>query len=216
MQDMRSISKSAFYILSMFFILYEAHLERVQDMLVYMHLIVREARKFSKGVGWLTYDSVFQQNNQGLDACWDKLDPSLHTTYIGGQGIPAATPCRHCRGVDHSSAGCALSPLTPVTKYGNQTKFEKAADECKPRQPSTRPAGRFICRSWNAGKCRFPGTCYYRHVCSTCNEQHMARECPLLQPQRVEGPALRQRLPPGTQAATNRTYNLIYPFIASS
>ena len=165
----------------------EAHPEKVRDMLAYMHLIVREAQKFSEGVGWLTYDSVFRQNNQGLEARWDKLDPSLHTAYIGGQGTSAAPPCRHCRGVDHSSAGCALSPLTPVTKYGNQTKSEQAVSERKPRQPNIRPAGGFICRSWNAGKCRFSGTCYYRHVCSTCNEQHMAGDCPHLQSQRVEG-----------------------------
>jgi len=62
---------------------------------------VREAQKYKDGVGWMTYDSVFRQNNQGVDARWDKLDSSLRTAYIGGQGVMVTTPCRHCRGVDH-------------------------------------------------------------------------------------------------------------------
>ena len=56
-----------------------AHPERVCDMLAYMRLIVREAQKHEGSLGWLTYDSVFRQNNQGAEARWDKLDPSLYT-----------------------------------------------------------------------------------------------------------------------------------------
>ena len=155
----------------------QAHPARVCDMLAYMRLIIREAQKYKEGVGWMTYDSVFRQNHQGMDARWDKLDPSLHTTYIGGQGVPTAPPCRHCRGVDHSSSSCALSPLTPPVQSGNPPQFESPASERRARQSNLRQAGIFICRSWNSGKCRFPGTCYYRHMCATCDKNHMAKDC---------------------------------------
>lgn len=46
----------------------QAHQVRVRDMMAYMRLIVREAQKFSEGVEWLTYDSVFRQSHQGLEA----------------------------------------------------------------------------------------------------------------------------------------------------
>ena len=31
--------------------------------------------------------------------------------------------------------------------------------------------------SWNAGTCRFPTSCRYRHVCSNCGEQHPWTAC---------------------------------------
>ena len=146
-------------------------------MLAYMRLVVREAQKYGTGVGWLTYDSVYRQNNQGADCRWDTLDASLHTAYIGGQGIPTVPPCRHCWGVDHSSGECALSPVVPAVRPGAPMRVELALGERKGRQPNPKQTGGFICRSWNWGKCRYPGTCYYRHVCSTCGEQHMVKDC---------------------------------------
>ena len=62
--------------------------------------------------------------------------------------------------------------LTPVI---NLAKFEQAVGEHRQCQPNAKPAGGFICRSWNGGKCHFPRTCYYQHVCSTCRWQKIAR-----------------------------------------
>ena len=95
------------------------HQARVGDMLVYMRLILREVQKYREGMGWLTYDSLFQQNNQGLTTRWDTLDPSLHTAYITCKGVPATPLCRHCRGVDYTAAYCALSHLIPPVRLGN-------------------------------------------------------------------------------------------------
>ena len=64
----------------------EVHPERVGDMLAYLRLIVREAGKFW-GNGWLTYDSVFRRNQEGLSAPWNVLDASLHQVYIANQGV---------------------------------------------------------------------------------------------------------------------------------
>ena len=46
-------------------------------MLAYMHLVMHEAHKHG-GHEWLTYDSVFWRNNQGVSTTWDITDP-LHT-----------------------------------------------------------------------------------------------------------------------------------------
>ena len=35
-----------------------------------------------------------------------------------------------------------------------------------------------ICTSWNKGRCAFPGSCRFRHVCATCRSKgHRAKEC---------------------------------------
>ena len=35
-----------------------------------------------------------------------------------------------------------------------------------------------VCISWNKGACVFPGECFYRHVCATCQSPaHKARDC---------------------------------------
>ena len=131
----------------------------------------------------MTYYSVFWQNNQGLDACWDKLNSSLHTTYIGGPGVMVTTPCRHCRGVDHSSINFALSPLTPPIRSGALQQSEPALSDCRACQSNQKQVDSFICRSWNWDKCCFPGNCYYKHLCAICGENHMAKECPRQAPE---------------------------------
>ena len=128
----------------------QAHPARVCDMLAYMRLILREAQKYKEGMGWLTYDSVFRQNNQGT-ARWDTLYPSLHMAFIGCQGVPATPPCCHCRGVDHIAANCALSPLTPPVHPGNVQQSAASTGDRKMRQIQQRQIGGFICRSWNWG-----------------------------------------------------------------
>lgn len=93
----------------------QAHPDRVADMLAYMRLIIREARKYG-GNGWLTYDMVFQRNHEKKSVPWNYIDPSLHTAYIGGQGLPPLTPCRHCNEVDHRSEDCAIAPTLAPKK----------------------------------------------------------------------------------------------------
>ena len=36
--------------------------------------------------------------------------------------------------------------------------------------------------SWNMGRCTFPGQCRFLHVCATCHQPHMARDCSVLSP----------------------------------
>ena len=169
----------------------DAHPERVADMLAYMRLLIGEAGKFS-GTGWLTYDSVFRRNNEGKEARWNHLDASLHQVYIASAGDKLVAPCRHCHEVDHSSANCAVAALLPKT-------FPTSADAgpshtgkfiSKGKRPAPYPQQRPICTSWNAGNCRFPGKCGYRHSCSICDGSHPAAYCrdPRALPMGQKGP----------------------------
>lgn len=69
----------------------QAHPDRVADMLAYMRLIIREARKYG-GNGWLTYDMVFRRNHEKKSVPWNYIDPSLHTAYIGGRASLPSLP----------------------------------------------------------------------------------------------------------------------------
>ena len=149
----------------------ELHPERVPDMLMYLRLIVRESQKFN-GMGWLTYDSVFRQNNAGETAKWNVLDPSLHTAHIVQGGLKVI-PCRICNGVDHTPDECAVAPLVPVVKRPRTVRDRGDSEACTAILPSQAR----ICLSWNKGKCKFPGSCYYRHVCLSCGGGHRQRDC---------------------------------------
>ena len=83
------------------------------DMLAYLRLIDREASKFG-GSGWLTYDSVFHRNREGVSTLWNELDAALHQVYIANAaGSSIATPCKHCHEVDHQASECAVAAVVP-------------------------------------------------------------------------------------------------------
>ena len=71
-------------------VMYEAHPERMVNVLAYARLIW-EAHRHG-GNGWLTYDTVLWCNQQGDSKLWNVLDPSLHTVYVAGQGTPQRVP----------------------------------------------------------------------------------------------------------------------------
>ena len=69
----------------------QAHPNRVKDMLAYMNFIIREATNFG-GLGWRTYDTVFQRNQDGSPSPWNVTDPSLHISYTAGHETPPLPP----------------------------------------------------------------------------------------------------------------------------
>ena len=164
----------------------EAHPYRVRDMCAYMRLIVQEAQKFG-GTGWLTYDTIFRKNNTGPSARWDRLDPSLHIAHIIARADGRVTAaCIYCNEVDHRSEDCALSSRPPSS--GPSSGPSASRDWLRPQGRPTRstpysrapPPGSSrtaICSSWNRGRCAFPGTCNFRHVCVLCLGNHQARSC---------------------------------------
>ena len=152
-------------------------------MLAYMRLLVREASKHG-GHGWLTYDQAFHQNRTGTNQRWDQLDPSLHISYIVTHGRPVSKPRGNCNEVDHATEECALTPLVPPPKFSPLQRAVTARDigESPPTRRTVpggliQPAKR-ICLSWNKGRCMFPGSCNYQHICTSCREPHPQKDCP--------------------------------------
>ena len=152
---------------------------RVWDMLAYMRIIIREARKFG-GHGWLTYDAVFRRKHEGPSAQWDFIDPSLHVAYIAGHDHPPILPCHHCNETDHESNICAIVPLIPRTR-GFPAQMQKSRPPIpKGRRPTPYPSRlgpKRVCHSWNRGKCIYPGSCNFTHI---CEGSHPAKDCPRL------------------------------------
>lgn len=153
-----------------------------RDMLAYGRLLIRESQRHG-GSGWLAYDKVFRQQ-AALDSTlrWNSIHPGIQAATLTGSITPSGVPvfCTLCREPGHASSDCALAYLQqPVTQSA-------AAAAIPPRrpvaprfyQPSRRQSfAEAICYSWNAGRCIYPGSCHFRHVCSRCHQQHMARDC---------------------------------------
>uniref|UniRef100_A0A1X7U1S3 C3H1-type domain-containing protein n=1 Tax=Amphimedon queenslandica TaxID=400682 RepID=A0A1X7U1S3_AMPQE len=133
-----------------------------RDMLAYARLILGEAMRHG-GSGWLEYDRAARQQ-RAIDPTkpWNVLDPGLHSALVLSRGSAASVKrCSLCHGADHTASQCALASL-----------------EHTPSQPWTTPRRQsLVCVSWNRGTCSFPGTCSYRHVCSSCFGNHKVRDC---------------------------------------
>lgn len=146
----------------------------VGDMLTYCRLIIREALRHG-GRGWQDYDRTFR-SQAAIDRSmrWNVILPELQACTILGQRSAGGMYCSLCTGVDHSVSQCALSvlqqPLTAQVPVNNR-RPSNSGD----RRTSNRPTP--ICSSWNSGRCIYPGTCSFRHICATCRQQHKARDC---------------------------------------
>ena len=153
-----------------------------EQMLAYGRLLIREAQQHD-GLGWLDYDRVFRQQVAVTPSlAWNRLHSDIQGTTILGRSSGRSMYCVHCFESDHASSQCALN------------YFEQPASSSLPTRPpsaftSFQDKGRFrawrrpesllrICVSWNKGKCVYPGSCSFRHVCAICHRKHMARDCP--------------------------------------
>ena len=156
--------------------------DKTRTQLAYARTIIREAQRHG-GTGWLDYDRTFrQQAASDVSLQWNHLSPSLHASTILGQPTSNQRPvfCTFCRGTDHFQQQCALAYL-----YPQPTR--------QPIRPTiNRPGRRDICKSWNKGACMFPGYCFYKHICFTCQADHRARDCP----RTPEDSFYKQRKPP--------------------
>ena len=71
---------------------------RTRELLAYMHLIIREARRSSDN-GWLNYDRIFRQNAAANPLLsWANLDPSLHASFCSKS---SRSTCSLCNEPDH-------------------------------------------------------------------------------------------------------------------
>ena len=156
----------------------------VRDMLAYARLVIREAQRHG-GSGWLDYDRVFRQQ-AALDPSlkWNTLHPGIQASTLVGRTSRPATFCTLCREPDHTSEQCALIYLQPPGSHlplsaPSSGLISPSAVPARPRAQFRRHPGLVagICVSWNKGRCGFPNSCKYRHICATCQQPHMARDC---------------------------------------
>ena len=161
--------------------------QATRDRLAYARLIVHEAQRHG-GQGWREYDRVFRQQ-AALDHTlkWNELHPAIQAStlfncrpgaaaLVNGQSPSTGMFCSVCRGVDHTAVQCALAYQQPGPATGSST-----VDGLQPPRPAKKRAtvaAHSLCISWNRGKCIFPSSCTFRHICSVCFQQHPAIECP--------------------------------------
>ena len=148
-----------------------------RDMLAYGRLVIREAQRHG-GVGWLDYDKVFRQQ-AALDSTlkWNTIHPGMQAATLTNRTSRPGLFCTSCREPDHATSDCALSYLQPpLSQSIPAAGLSRPAIGQKPR-PSARRQD-IICHSWNAGRCMYPNSCNFRHVCTRCHQQHRARDCP--------------------------------------
>lgn len=154
--------------------------QATRDMLAYSRLIIREAQRLG-GVGWLDYDRVFRQQ-AAIDRTlpWNTLHPGIQASTLVGYAVGPRNFCRLCRGADHAAVDCALAYLQqqPPNRptMAPASSGPPASFQGPPRRRRTVSSFN-ICSSWNQGRCIYPGTCTFRHVCSLCYQQHRALEC---------------------------------------
>ena len=111
---------------------------------------------------------------------WNTLHPGIQAGTLVGHAATQRLFCTLCREPDHTADQCALAylqaptaPLIPVTPVPTSNSA------LRPRHPQRRRPESLlgICVSWNKGKCIFPNSCSYKHICATCHQDHMARTC---------------------------------------
>ena len=146
-----------------------------RNMLTYARLVTREAQCHG-GAGWLEYDRWFRQQQAAMmvQHPWNELNASLHAATVMSLRAGGSKPCKLCREPDHSESQCALaslqSPQPPPSSVPASLPLGKRVT-----RPETLER---ICSSWNKGRCVFPGSCRFRHVCATCRRKgHRAKDC---------------------------------------
>ena len=151
-----------------------------KDMLTYARLIIREAQCHG-GVGWLEYDKWFRQQQAALTTPhpWNELNASLHAATVMSLRSGERKLCRLCREPDHAESQCALASLHfPQLQQLHLPPPSRSASPPASKRVVRPETLERICSSWNKGRCAFPGTCRFRHVCAVCKRKgHRARDC---------------------------------------
>ena len=157
----------------------------MQNLLTYGRLIVRESQRHG-GTGWLEYDKVFRQQ-AALDGSlpWNELSPSLFASTILSARAGPGSFSTLCQEADHLAPQCALAffqaPLLCSRPARQDHRVQALITQPLPLpSPASQLGSRRvirpetierICVSWNRGRCVFPGSCQFRHVCATCRKR---------------------------------------------
>ena len=150
-----------------------SHPEKLQQLLAYQTMLVREARRCGR-TGWQAYDTMFrQQVANDPHADWSKLNSSLYSVTFQAYQNGRGKTCLHCLETDHSGSECALTPAKGYRMSRSSTSDDFHPNRAKPDRGERNTR---VCYSWNDGRCAVP-YCRYRHVCARCQGEHKASQC---------------------------------------
>lgn len=137
--------------------------EMLPQMMAYENTIIQAHLQFI-GEGWHIYDHAFRIQAASRRTCtteWQGVDTSLYTSSVACQPCWSSV-CQFCCSSGHRSSTCPWEVNDPASLDIGPPCLN--ATTTLGATPYSRP----ICNSWNAGSCRYPGSCHYRHVCSSC------------------------------------------------
>ena len=119
---------------------------------------------------WRAYDRAFRLQAGGKpEIDWATIKLPLYAKMFTMQSRHRKF-CRYCYSLDHQSSQCLRGVDVPISSSLG------SASMC-PRTSKGDPPP--ICTSWNSGACKFPTSCNYRHLCSSCfSADHRSGECP--------------------------------------
>ena len=153
--------------------------ERVQKLLAYQTLIIREARRCG-GKGWLSYDTYFRQQMVGewRGDEWGRLNPYLFSSTFMALGGPQRLRCSLCLEADHREEDCALAKtkIPSGIKQSARKESQQDSDSHLGNKKSPRSSVHF---TWNQGEYLFP-YCKFRHSCVRCGGDHKIIHCRLV------------------------------------
>ena len=173
------------------------HPSRVQEMLAYARLIVREALR-NGGDGWRSYGAMFRKlaaTDPSLS--WGKVLPALYATTFLASRVTTATSYEQCLEGDHGTGDCALAELQKSTTTApGATASTEPIPQCAshtPRRGGPLPTSgvqqssvdfsdRPICKKWNFAErsCKGMPQCNFQQACLRCgNRGHKVEECSL-------------------------------------
>ena len=170
------------------------------QMLAYSNMIIQAQLQFS-GDGWLTYDRMFRiAAASSRNTNWRNVDASLYARFVSCQPRRGGV-CQLCCSAAHRSTTCPWGvnePAPPEQSSAVQPPWYPRLMQPWSSGPPPSLQWPPICTSWNAGNCRFRGSCNYRHICSFCFlPGHRNKECPTPPPgaRGAPGRAMHPRIP---------------------
>ena len=166
------------------------------ELWAYQATIVNAAHSFD-GTTWVAYDRQYRREMLARkDLNWSVPNSRLYNEAFTGRAHTLPR-CQHCLSEDHGSAACPQHPNPMLVGWFQPPGLLPAGSPLQgvatnPRSASTSgltPAYvNEICRSFNAGRCRF-SRCRYTHACSDCAGPHPVTSCPRrLAPLPPQGP----------------------------
>ena len=153
------------------------HPDRIQKLLAYQTLIIREARRCG-GKGWLSYDSYFRQQMAGewRGDEWGRLNPYLFSSTFLAFGGSHRPNCSLCLESDHQEEECALSKAKGAASSSKHLVSRDPPRDNSSRVNKGKTPRSTVCFSWNQGDCSYP-YCKFRHACVRCGGDHKIIHC---------------------------------------